>query len=268
MKRALFRLISVFPIAAMAMPAQEFDVASVKPAAPPAGRGIFVGIRGGPGTQDPNRISYVNESLRNLLSEAYSVRLFQVFGPAWIDTERFDIVATLPPNSTREQSRAMLQKLITDRFHAAIHREQREFPVFDLTIAKSGAKLTPAAATDKPGASMSADNGQARLTVTKGTIADFIRSLETEAGAAILDQTRITGVFNFTVEFTRDTGRVMNQFTGLPQAPPSATTENAGNEPPGLSTALQGQLGLKLDRTKGRLDAIVVDRADKTPAGN
>lgn len=91
---------------------------------------------GGAGTQDPNRISYLNESLRNLLSEAYSVRLVQIFGPAWIDTERFDIVATLAPNSTREQSRTMLQKLITDRFHAVIHHEQREFPVFDLT--KSG----------------------------------------------------------------------------------------------------------------------------------
>jgi len=144
--------------------------------------------------QDPNRISYINESLRNLLSEAYSVRLFQVFGPASIDTERFDIVATLAPNSTREQSRAMLQKLITERFHAVIHHEQREFSVFDLTVAKSGAKLTPAAAAGNPGAAMSTNNSQARLTVTKGTTADLIRSLETEAGTAII-------VFDFTVEF-------------------------------------------------------------------
>jgi uncharacterized protein (TIGR03435 family) len=60
----------------------------------------------------------------------------------------------------------------------------------------------------------------------------------------------------------------MNQFTGLPQPQASATAENEGNESPGLSTALQGQLGLKLDRAKGRLDAIVVDRADKTPTEN
>jgi len=62
----------------------------------------------------------------------------------------------------------MLQKLITERFHAVIHHEQREFSVFDLTVAKSGAKLTPAAAAGNPGAAMSTNNGQARLTVTKG----------------------------------------------------------------------------------------------------
>jgi uncharacterized protein (TIGR03435 family) len=266
--RSLFRLIPLASIAAAAILAQQFDVASVKPAAPSTGRSTFVGIRGGPGTKDPNRISYVNESLRNLVSEAYSVRLFQVFGPAWIDTERYDIIATLPPNSTREQSRVMLQKLITDRFHGVIHHEQREFSVFDLTVAKSGAKLTPAAATGNPGVAMSTDNDQVRLTVTKATIADLIRSLETEAGSAIIDKTGITGVFDFTIEFTRDAGRVMNQFTGLPQSPPSAAAETAGNESPGLSTALQGQLGLKLDRAKGRLDSIVIDRADKTPGAN
>ncbi len=267
MKRLLFRLIPIAAIAATAIPGQEFEVASLKPAAPSTAKSTFVGIRGGPGTPDSNRISYVNESLRNLLSEAYSVRLFQIFGPTWIDTERFDIVATLAPNSTREQSRAMLQKLIIDRFHVGLHHEQREFSVFDLVVAKSGAKLTAAAATGKPGVSMSTDNSQARLTVSKGTIADFIRSLETEIGAAVIDNTGITGVFDFTVEFTRDSSRVMNQFTGLPQ-PSSATAEDAGNEAPAISTALQGQLGLKLDRAKGLLDAIVIDRADKTPADN
>lgn len=268
MKRSLFRLIPIALIAATAIPAQEFEVASVKPAAPSTGKSTFVGMRGGPGTQNPNRISYLNVSLRNLLSEAYSVRLFQVFGPAWIDTERFDILATLPPNSTREQSRMMLQKLIADRFHGVIHHEQREFSVFDLTVAKSGAKLTPAAAAGNPGVAMSTNNGQARLVVTKATIADFIRSLENETGTAIIDKTGITGAFDFTLEFTRDASRVMNQFTGLPQGPASAAAENAGDELPGLSTALQGQLGLKLDRAKGRLDTLVLDRADKTPTEN
>src|SRR5260221_14597849 len=71
----------------------EFEVASVKPAAPQTGGGPFVGIRGGPGTQDATRITYVNESLRNLLTEAYGLKAYQVAGPEWIDTERYDIVA-------------------------------------------------------------------------------------------------------------------------------------------------------------------------------
>lgn len=81
---------------------------------------------------------------------------------------------------------------------------------------------------------MSTDNNQVRLMVTKGTIADSIRSIETEIGSAVIDKTGITGVFDFTVEFTRDTGRTINQFAGLPQAQPSATAASTGNESPGL----------------------------------
>ena len=267
MERPLLRLISIVAFAAIAVLAQEFEVASVKPAAPQTGGGTFVGFRGGPGTQDPNRISYVNESLRNLLSEAYSMKLYQVFGPAWIDTERYDIVATLAPNSARDQSRTMLQNLITIRFQAAIHHEQREFPVFDLTIAKSGSKLTPSAATSNPGMNMATKNGQGRLTGTKKTIADLAKVLEIEVGTRVVDKTGLTGNFDFTLEFVRDTGRVMSAFNGLPQLP-FATADNPANDSPGLSTALQDQLGLKLDRAKGMLDVIVVDRADKTPTEN
>jgi len=71
----------------------EFEVASVKLAAAQTGGGTFVGVRGGPGTPDATRIAYVNESLRNLLTEAYDVRAYQVSGPDWIDTERYDITA-------------------------------------------------------------------------------------------------------------------------------------------------------------------------------
>src|SRR2546429_698174 len=94
----------------------SFDAASIKPAIPPTpnGRGMtfFRGPSGGPGTKDPGRINYPNMSLKNLLMNAYDVKNYQITGPSWLDTERFDINATMPPETTKEQFRVMLQNLL------------------------------------------------------------------------------------------------------------------------------------------------------------
>jgi uncharacterized protein (TIGR03435 family) len=94
-------LVAATAFAQDSRPSTEFEVASVKPAAPQTGGGVFVGVRGGPGTQDSTRITYVNESLRNLLTEAYGVRAYQVSGPDWIDTERYDIAAKIAEGATK-----------------------------------------------------------------------------------------------------------------------------------------------------------------------
>src|SRR5438477_5528333 len=95
-----------------------FDAASVKPAQPPTpdgqGRIMMRGPSGGPGSKDPGRISYPFMSLKNLLMTAYDVKNYQITGPAWLDTERFDITATMPPDTTKEQFRVMLQNLLAD----------------------------------------------------------------------------------------------------------------------------------------------------------
>jgi uncharacterized protein (TIGR03435 family) len=267
MRRSFQFLALLAVLAATTAGAQEFEVASVRSAAPQTGGGAYVGIRGGPGTQDPNRISYVNQSLRTLLGEAYSLKLFQIFGPDWIDTERFDILATLAPNSTRDQSRIMLQHLLADRFQAAIHHEQREFPVFELTVAKSGAKLTHSPESSSPGMNMMTKNGLGRLTATKKTITNLAGALEMEVGTTVVDKTGLTGDFDFTLEFVRDMGRQINAFKGIAQSQP-IPVESQTTDGPGLSTALEDQLGLKLDRAKGMLDTIVLDRANKTPTEN
>lgn len=131
----------------------EFEVASAKPAAPQTGGGVFVGVRGGPRTKDPTRIAYVNESFRNLPTEAYAVKAYQVSGPDWIDDQRYDMTAKVAEGATKDHVRVMLQNLLTDRFKAVFHHETREFPNFELTVAKSGSKLrlsssTPPAATE------------------------------------------------------------------------------------------------------------------------
>src|SRR5262245_31056417 len=123
----------------------SFDVASVKPATPPTpnGRGMvmFRGPTGGPGTKDPGRISYPFMTLKNLLMTAYDVKNFQISGPSWMDTERYDINATMPPDTTKEQFRVMLQNLLAERFKIAVHRETKELPMYSLVVNKGGPKL-------------------------------------------------------------------------------------------------------------------------------
>lgn len=271
----------------------EFEVASVKFAAQQTGGGVFVGVRGGPGTKDTTRISYVNESLRNLFTEAYGVRLYQVSGPDWIDIERYDISATMAEGATKDQVQLMLQKLLAERFKAILHHETRDFPVFELTVAKSGSKLreslresssVPAAtpANGKgpnpigrdgfpqwpPGATgmMGAmHNGVSRLIAGKQTLGALAKVLENELGAKVYDKTGLTGTYDFTLDYVRDQTRALGLFKGLPAGAAAAAD---ANEAPAIATALQEQLGLKLVRTKAPLDVIVVDQASRTPTEN
>lgn len=129
---------------------QSFEVASVKPAAKQQGGRlrVFGRQRGGPGTSDPGQIQYSFMSLKALLITAYEVKDFQIAGPRWLDTERFDIVAKVPRNATKQQVRAMLQNLIVERFHLAIHRENRNQPGYWLTVADGGPKLKESAPAD------------------------------------------------------------------------------------------------------------------------
>jgi len=133
---------------------QTFDAASVKPAAPPArdGRGgtTFQFATGGPGTKDTGRIHYPNRTMKALLMNAYDVKSFQITGPAWLDTERFDITATMPADTTQEQFRAMLQHLLAERFKMTVHRETKELPMYSVTLAKGGPKMTESVETPAP----------------------------------------------------------------------------------------------------------------------
>jgi len=266
----------------------EFEVASVKLAAPQMG-GTFVGVRGGPGTQDSTRITYVNESLRNLLTEAYAVRDYQVSGPDWIDAQRFDIVAKVAEGATKDQVRVMLQTLLANRFKAVLHHETRDFPIFELTVAKSGSKLKPSSsvppvATDGKGPNpIGSDgfpqlpsgatgmmgamhNGVNRLIAGKQTLEALAKVLENEVGTRVVDRTGLTGTYDFNLDYVRDQGRAIGQFRGLPPGTAPAADDSGGA--PALSTALQEQLGLKLEKAKGPLDVIVVDTANKTPTDN
>src|SRR5690242_11790645 len=102
-----------------------FEVASVKPSAPGWERGgVFFGPpRGGPGTPDPGQITWTYANMIYLLTVAYDVKAFQITGPAWITTQRYDIVAKVPAGATKQQLSAMWRNLLAERFGLVVHHE-------------------------------------------------------------------------------------------------------------------------------------------------
>jgi uncharacterized protein (TIGR03435 family) len=132
-----------------------FDVASVKPADFPKpdrqGRIMMSPPTGGPGTKDPGRIHYPFISMRILIMTAYDVKTFQVQGPTWLDSARFEINATMSPDTTTEQFHAMLRNLLAERFRLSIHRDTKELPMYSLTVARNGPKLKESEPGPPPG---------------------------------------------------------------------------------------------------------------------
>ena len=128
--------------------AQTFDAASIKASGDPA-PGVFPKISGGPGTNDPGRIVYTRQSLESLLVHAWDLNYDLISGPAWLKAptikDLFDLTATMPPDTTKEQFQIMLQHLLVQRFHIQAHHESRDFPGYELQIANGGPKLKESA---------------------------------------------------------------------------------------------------------------------------
>ena len=236
----------------LALGAQQFEVASVKPADPAAVGNTFNFTPGG-------GLTIKNSTLRGIIQSAYDVPSFQIEGgPAWMNSARYDIFAKSPfgeepagrPGATTmQQTRVRLQALIADRFQLKVHRETKDVPMYVLTVGKSGAKLAAPAAVQSVPDGMHMVCG--RMTGTNTTMANFARSLTRELSRLVEDRTGLTGKYDFQVDFTPDGG----------------ACEGASADLPSLFAALQGTLGLKLEATKGPMEMVVVDHAEK-PSGN
>jgi len=279
-----------------------FEAASVKPAGPFV-PGEMGGMRGGPGTGDPGRITIPRATLSELLARAYDVWLDQISGPAWLNDRSaypYRIDATLPPDTTREQFRLMLQNLLAERFHLRLHHETKTRPGYELMVASGGPKLqewVPAAnaAAGKPGVD---GNGFPRLppgasvsfVIPKGggavpirmahreTMATFCRGLGADINmsngtplggpqARVVDRTGLTGTYEFTLEFAGSMGMMPSAPASGEPGVPLASDPTEGV--PDIFTAVQKQLGLKLVKVKDvPVDILIVDNADKVPTEN
>jgi len=217
----------------------QFEVATIRPSAGGPG-GFAPGVRNG-------RFYTTESSLKTLIGYAYLIPDIQISGPGWIDSQFFDITATLPAGSTPDQAPPMLRALLEERFHLKSHREMVEMNYYALTIGKDGTKLkelipgepipTPKFGPDRPPSTL----------MTNGTVADFAAFLAKTMGRPILDKTGLAGRFHILLQYT----------------PPSSTLPG-----PDILTAMQEQLGLKLEAQKGPVDILKVDSADKAPTDN
>jgi uncharacterized protein (TIGR03435 family) len=238
------------PMAADASP--EFEVATIKPSKPDQpGKGFRVKGR---------NFSTMNTSLNDILMFAYSVQARQILGgPPWMGTEKFDIEAKPDgegqPND--KQWKTMLQKLVVERFKLKFHHEQKELSVYALVVGKNGPKLTKSQG-DPNGLPGLFFRGLGVLPAVNATMADFAGVMQ---GAVldrpVVDQTGLKGRFDFMLKWTPDESQF--QGMGIKVPPPS----NAPDAPPGLFTAIQEELGLKLEATKAPVDVLVIDHVEK-----
>jgi uncharacterized protein (TIGR03435 family) len=232
-----------------------FEVATIKPA--PDSRARFIRM------QSVNRFYATGFTLQALVAAAYSLTPSAISGgAAWTDTDRYDILASTPGDTQPklDEQMTMLRKLLTDRFQLTFHREPKELPVYALTVAKGAPKLKES--TAPPGELPYLINTiypeekggvHAVLPARNATMAQFTAMMQRGVmDRMVLDKTGLSGTYDFELEWTPDE----NQFGG--QLPRSVEPSK-----PSLFTAIQEQLGLRLEATKGLVSALVIDRVER-----
>jgi uncharacterized protein (TIGR03435 family) len=238
----------------------SFEVATIKPT-PPDAQCKYLSLRG-------RQFSTCNTSLTDLLTFAYGVHAKQLIGlPPWAETDKYDLAGEpdAPGAPNEKQTKAMVQKIIAERFKLTFHHDKKDLSVFAITVAKSsaapGSKLTPAQSGPN-GLPANFFRGLGNLVNVNSSIADLARVLQAVVlDRPVVDQTGITGRFDFNLNWTPDE----SQFAGLGiKLPPPSEKADA---PPNLFTAIQEQLGLKLDPTKAPVDVLVIDHVEK-PSDN
>jgi uncharacterized protein (TIGR03435 family) len=232
--------------AASAQPARSvprsFEVASVKPNQS-GGEGRRAGASPG------GLFTATNVSLRLLISRAFGVPEYQIErGPAWLDTETYDVAARADTSfeMTREELRPCLQDLLTGRFGLQWHKETKAGSVYSMTVAKNGPKLTEHTGPGSASISASTDSAGGEIRGLNSTMARLAEYLSGQAGRPVIDNTGLSGQYDFHVGWALD--------------------RPADTSGPSIFTALQEQLGLKLNATRGPIDIIVIDHAERASA--
>ena len=190
-------------------------------------------------------VTMTNWSLTTLINAAWDLEPGQLSGgPGWLGSDRYDIIAKTSPNATQADLRIMLQVLLADRFQLVTHRETKDTPVYALVAPKGTSKLTPAPGDQRLPVIFAPP---ARLMGHGSTMPALALALTRPAGRKVTDQTGIAGAFDFTLTYSADDG-----------------VDGA----PSIFTALQDQLGLRLEPQKGQTEALVVDHAERVPTAN
>jgi uncharacterized protein (TIGR03435 family) len=228
-----------------------FQVATVKPSKPD--EPLTIQIQG-------RRFATAGTSVVDILKYAYGVHASQVIGgPEWIKTERFDLLAD-PGTEVRpasDEMKKMVQGLLADRFQLTFHRATRELPVYAIVVGKGGSKLTKST-KDPNGIPGVGFVPSGRLSAGNATMTDFAKFMQRYVmDRPVVDQTGIAGRYDIDLTWSADE----SQFNG--RAAPAGDDPNA---PPGLFTAIQEQLGLRLEAVKAPVEVLVIDRVEPPSA--
>lgn len=269
-----------------------FDAASVK-RVNLASHPIF-GNSGGPSTTDPGRLHFCCVGMFSLLMRAYDVEIDQIIGPSWImenmGPNLYQIDATMPAGTTKMQFQLMVQNLLVERFHLEVHRETRNFPGYELVVARDGPKLKESATDPNavvpgtpqppkkradgsvilpPGPQMltSLGRGMVRVQIQEKPISDLVKGLGrliaqslgadptdfASRKARVIDKTGLTGTYDFTVEFSCEGCNSLGANMAMANgaaANSPATADIVGSGLPNIFVAFEKQIGLKLVKTK------------------
>jgi uncharacterized protein (TIGR03435 family) len=228
-------VLSSWPAFGQAAAPPSFEVASIKPSDPSQP----IAIR-----RSGTRLATVSTSLEFLITWAYDIYPDQLYGkPKWLDSIRYDILAAAPEEADFKER---MQTLLAERFKLAVHRETRELPMYVLVVAKDGPKFKLTEFSGNMNQNPFHMPGRGRLIGT-GVRADALaKALSGQLGRTVKDETGIQGIFDFKLEWS-----------------PDQNTEGAS-----LFTALQEQLGLKLEARKGPVSVLVIDRVENAPTEN
>ncbi len=248
--------------AAASTPKYEYDVATIKPAKDPAGGWAL--------QYDGDTLRGMNVPLLYVVKFAFGIyEDYRILGaPKWLDSTNYDISAKidaptmdalkkLPRDQQNRAREQMLQNLLAERFQLVAHRETKELPVYFLVVGKNGPKLPEAKPDPNRPSNASWGGGGVRDGIISYTahnmttegLANFLRG---PMSRTVLDKTGLTGTYEFTLRYAPENG---------PQPPPGVA------DAPFLLTALQEELGLKLEPGKGPVEIIVIDRVER-PSGN
>jgi uncharacterized protein (TIGR03435 family) len=233
-------------VTVLAADQKTFDVASVRPAQ--SGREST--------TVEPGVVTMRNTRLSACIRWAYGVQEYQISGPGWLNDARFDIVAKAGTPATDSELRLMMRTLLTGRFKLTFHRDTKELPALVMTVGKNGHKLTPTEVEGTP----AFKTGKMNLTGQGATLSQMIEFLSGEIHQPIVDQTGLTGKFNYFLDINAYVNEEMLKAAG-PNGPPHEAASI-------IAQAMQSQLGLKIESKKMPIEMFVVDAMEKAPTEN
>ena len=189
-------------------------------------------------------------SMKTLLVVAYGLIESRIKGPAWLDTERYDIAAKAPEGISDSQTMPLLQSLLKDRFHLKSHFEMKELPAYDMVVSKGGAKLKPFDPAHPPNPPRVL--GDEAVMMGVGTPSQIADGLAGAVGRPVVNKTGIEGVFGWMVSYT----------------PFSASGNSVASTAPDIFVAIDQQLGLRLEPRQESLQILVIDHLERTPVEN